>query len=132
MWYRCRRTVPIMIKELMSSRRRRSRIVGVARDLSQRRPLRQAHSSIGCDAGEENHEGDNGDSAHGQIESASDDQLDALTRAFVRLTELSSYPLDRLNRYEASLWRQACQVLFALRYLDRCNPSEVWVHNKRR
>ena len=25
-----------------------------------------------------------------------------------------SYPLDRLNRHEATLWRQAAQILFAL------------------
>ena len=41
-------------------------------------------------------------------------------------------PLDRLNRYEASLWRQACQVLFTLRCLDRRKPWEVWAQAKRR
>jgi hypothetical protein len=61
-----------------------------------------------------------------------DDQFDSLTRAFVRLTNLPSYPLDRLNRYEASLWRQACQVLFTLRCLDRRKPWEVWARSKRR
>ena len=59
-------------------------------------------------------------------------QFDALTRAFVRLCNLSSYPLDRLNRYEASLWRQTCQVLFTLRCLDRRKPWEVWAQSKRR
>jgi hypothetical protein len=46
-------------------------------------------------------------------------QTDDLTRSFVRLSNLPSYPLDRLSRYEATLWRQACQILFTLRCLDQ-------------
>src|SRR5262249_39292844 len=38
------------------------------------------------------------------------DQAEDLTRSFVRLTNLPTYPLDRLSRYEATLWREACQV----------------------
>ena len=49
---------------------------------------------------------------------------DDVTRSFVRLTNLPTYPLDRLSRYEATLWRQACQILFTLRYLDRRKPWE--------
>ena len=52
------------------------------------------------------------------------DQSDDLTRAFVRLTNLPTYPLDRLSRYEATLWRQACQILFALRCLEQRKPWE--------
>jgi hypothetical protein len=52
------------------------------------------------------------------------DPSDDLTRAFVRLSNLPTYPLDRLSRYEATLWRQARQVLFALQRLDRCKPWE--------
>ena len=47
------------------------------------------------------------------------DQSDDLTRSFVRLTNLPTYPLDRLSRYEATLWRQACQILFTLRCLNQ-------------
>ena len=47
-----------------------------------------------------------------------------LTRAFVRLSNLPTYPLDRLSRYEAALWRQACQILFTLQCLDRRKPWE--------
>jgi hypothetical protein len=47
------------------------------------------------------------------------DQFDDLTRSFVRLSNLPTYQLDRLSRYEATLWRQACQVLFTLQCLDR-------------
>ncbi len=51
-------------------------------------------------------------------------QPDDLTRSFVRLANLPTYPLDRLSRYESTLWRQACQVLFTLRCLDRRKPWE--------
>jgi hypothetical protein len=42
-------------------------------------------------------------------------QADDLTLSFVRLTNLRTYPLDRLSRYEATLWRQARQIIFTLR-----------------
>jgi hypothetical protein len=50
------------------------------------------------------------------------DPFDDITRSFVRLSNLPTYPLDRLSRYEATLWRQACQVLFTLQCLDRRKP----------
>jgi hypothetical protein len=50
------------------------------------------------------------------------DPSDDLTSAFVRLSNLPTYPLDRLGRYEATLWRQACQILFTLKCLDRRKP----------
>ena len=46
-----------------------------------------------------------------------------LARCFLRLANLPSYPLDRLSRYEATLWRQAGQILFALDALDRRKPQ---------
>ena len=52
------------------------------------------------------------------------DQSDDLTRSFVRLSNLPTYPLDRLSRYEATLWRQACQILFTLRCLEQPKPWE--------
>ena len=52
------------------------------------------------------------------------DQFDDLTRAFVHLSNLPTYPLDRLSRYEATLWRQARQILFTLQCLDRRKPWE--------
>ena len=52
------------------------------------------------------------------------DPSDDLTRSFVRLSNLPTYPLDRLSRYEATLWRQLCQVLFTLQCLDRRKPCE--------
>jgi hypothetical protein len=56
--------------------------------------------------------------------SASDGDPDDLTCSFVRLSNLPTYPLDRLSRYEATLWRQACQTLFALQFLERRKPWE--------
>jgi hypothetical protein len=47
-----------------------------------------------------------------------------LARCFVRLCNLPNYALDRLSRYEATLWRQAGQILFALDNLDRRKPQE--------
>jgi hypothetical protein len=52
------------------------------------------------------------------------DPSDDLTRAYVRLSNLPTCPLDRLSRYEATLWRQACQILFTLQCLDRRKPWE--------
>jgi hypothetical protein len=48
-------------------------------------------------------------------------QPDDLTRSFVRLTNLPTYPLDRLSRCEVTLWRQTCQILFTLQCLNRRN-----------
>ena len=36
----------------------------------------------------------------------------------------SNFALDRLSRYEATLWRQAGQILYALDSLDRRKPQE--------
>jgi hypothetical protein len=47
-----------------------------------------------------------------------------LTRCFLCLANLSSFALDRLSRYEATLWRQAGRILFALDALDRRRPQE--------
>ena len=47
-----------------------------------------------------------------------------LARCFLRLCNLPNYALDRLSRYEATLWRQAGQILFALGNLDRRKPHE--------
>ena len=56
--------------------------------------------------------------------SARRDRSDDLTHSFIRLSNLPTYPLDRLSRYEATLWRQACQILFSLQCLDRRKPWE--------
>jgi hypothetical protein len=72
----------------------------------------------------------NGDEPTGSLEagqpSTADtaDQSDDLTRSFVRLSNLPTYPLDRLSRYEATLWRQACQILFTLHWLGQRKPRQ--------
>jgi hypothetical protein len=45
------------------------------------------------------------------------DTYDALTHCFVRMSNLPTSPLDRLSRYEATLWRQARQIMFTLQRL---------------
>jgi hypothetical protein len=45
-------------------------------------------------------------------------------RCFLRLANLPNYALDRLSRYEATLWRQVAQILFALDALERRKPQE--------
>ena len=57
---------------------------------------------------------------------AIDPALD-LARCFLRLANLPNLPnfaLDRLSRYEATLWRQAGRILYALDALDRRKPQE--------
>jgi len=47
----------------------------------------------------------------------------------LRLANLPNFALDRLSRYEATLWRQARRTLYALEMLDRRKPQErshVW------
>jgi hypothetical protein len=47
-----------------------------------------------------------------------------LARSFLRLVNLPNRALDRLSRYEATLWRQVRQTLIALDVLDRRKPQE--------
>jgi hypothetical protein len=53
-----------------------------------------------------------------------DDPAADLTRCFLRLANLPNFALDRLSRYEAILWRQVGQILFALDALDRRKPQD--------
>ena len=45
-------------------------------------------------------------------------------QCFLRLTDLPNFVLDRLSRYESTLWRQVGRILFALDALDRRKPQE--------
>jgi hypothetical protein len=51
-----------------------------------------------------------------------------LARCFLRLADLPNFALDRLSRYEGSLWRQVGQTLFTLDSLDRRKPQERRYH----
>ena len=57
------------------------------------------------------------------IRPANDPAID-LARCFLRLANLPNFALDRLSRYEATLWRQAGRILYALEALDRRKPQE--------
>ncbi len=66
----------------------------------------------------------NGPEARPSSRPKSIDPATDLARCFLRLANLPSYPLDRLSRYEAILWRQAGQIVFALDTLDRRKPQD--------
>ena len=59
----------------------------------------------------------------GPVEPAVEPNAD-FARCFLRLANLPNFALDRLSRYEATLWRQAGRILFALDALDRRKPQE--------
>jgi hypothetical protein len=48
----------------------------------------------------------------------------AFASCFSRLMNESNFALDRLSRYEVTLWRQVRRILFALDVLDRRKPQE--------
>src|ERR1700688_2765469 len=103
-----------------------------ARHLLQFRQRRQAHQerqkiidSMYRDAvRNEDHEPTSSLGTDSQTRAETADQINDLTRSFIRLANLPTYPLDRLSRYEATLWRQAGQILFALDALNRRKPQE--------
>ena len=45
-------------------------------------------------------------------------------RCFLRLANLPNFALDRLSRYEATLWRQVGRTIYALEALERRKPQE--------
>src|SRR5262249_11216911 len=51
-------------------------------------------------------------------------QRNRIAENFLRLTDLPTCPLDRLNRYEQRLWRQARQTILTLRTVSarKANP----------
>ena len=80
--------------------------------------------SVDADPDPASHGVTNGTKARPSSGPKSVDPASDLARCFLRLADLPSYPLDRLSRYEAILWRQAGQILFALDALDRRKPQE--------
>jgi hypothetical protein len=55
----------------------------------------------------------------------------SFARCFLRLANLPNFALDRLSRYEATLWRQAGRLLYALETLDHRKPQERARHVRR-
>lgn len=103
--------------------------------LSRRRPVGgERHNVIGTIRRNENaREDDEQRQPHehiGRFDGSSpvapdfDWQSNAMTLSFLQLTDLPNSPLDRLSRYEATLWRQACQIMWTLQCLDRRKPWE--------
>jgi hypothetical protein len=76
-------------------------------------------------------------SAVSKVETVSDSGKKAgasnveFARCFLRLANLPNFALDRLSRYEATLWRQTGRMLYVLEKLDRRKPQErarrVWL-----
>ena len=62
-----------------------------------------------------------GNSSGSQATKSADNlgDFDDITQSYIRLTKLPACPLDRLSRYEATLWRQACQIMFTLQFMTR-------------
>jgi len=54
-----------------------------------------------------------------------------LGRCFLRLANLPNFALDRLSRYEATIWRQVSQILLALDALDRRKPKKMQLPSRR-
>jgi hypothetical protein len=54
----------------------------------------------------------------------SDGPATEFARCILRLANLPNLALDRLSRYEATLWRQACRILYALETLAQRKPQE--------
>ena len=80
--------------------------------------------SVDADPDRASHGITNGKEARPGSGPKSVDPATELARCFLRLANLPTYPLDRLSRYEATLWRQAGQILFALDTLDRRKPRD--------
>jgi hypothetical protein len=84
--------------------------------------------SVDADPDRSSHSITNGTEVRTRSGPKSLDPATDLARCFLRLANLPSYPLDRLSRYEAILWRQAGQILFALDALDRRKPRDRGRH----
>ena len=85
------------------------------------------HAVFGCaDLGHHNSDGTAQDLARTTCPSAikSINPTIEFARCFLRLANLPNFALDRLSRYEATLWRQVGRILFALDALDRRKPQE--------
>jgi hypothetical protein len=80
------------------------------------RPDLGRHSGNGFDHGRlaEERDDEAGDSAETSV-----DPSRGLTYCFLRLANLDNGAFERLGRYEAALWRQIVQTLFALQPLRR-------------
>jgi len=59
-----------------------------------------------------------------ETRSSGDSTAVEFARCFLRVANLPNFALDRLSRYESTLWLQAGRILYALEALDRRKPQE--------
>jgi hypothetical protein len=85
------------------------------------RVIRSAGGAASEDAGPKPEESDPGCQPDDEDESTGivPEETRQLTHCFLRLANLDNALFDRLSRYEAALWRQAVQAMFALEPLRR-------------
>jgi hypothetical protein len=104
-----------------------------AKQLLQFRQRRQSHQARqviidsiyrGAVTGEDMQQGNREGIGSAPSSPSMGDPFDNVTRSYIRLTNLSNHPLDRLSRYECTLWRQARQTIFSLQALNRSRPME--------
>jgi hypothetical protein len=51
------------------------------------------------------------------------DAATKFARTFLRLANMPNFALDRVSRYEATLWRQTGRIIYALERFDRRKPQ---------
>jgi hypothetical protein len=86
------------------------------------RVLRPGGAAAARDEAVEREESRAGHNAEDDLEEtarATPDPTRQITHCFLRLANLDSAVFDRLSRYEATLWRQIVQTMFALEPLRR-------------
>src|SRR5436190_1337494 len=92
-------------------------------EFRRRRDARQNFLHLLFGPNDSNHEGVESESEHIAQPAVFGPNADHcspnLAQCYLRVADLPSYPLDRLSRYEAALWRQAAQTIFALHALHR-------------
>ena len=69
-----------------------------------------------------------GATRHSDAAAVNEHRFDAKTDivdSFLRLAALPTFPLDRLSRYEHTLWRQARQIVFTLELLHRHKRQSI-------
>ena len=73
-------------------------------------------------------DGDSAERAHNDASAASEVRP-VVARRFLRLADLDNGVFDRLGRYEAALWRQVRQTIFALEGVTRANSERTRLAN---
>ena len=94
------------------------------RAFRQGRKAGRSRTIVPTSFGADEHQSDELDEAATDSEPSNHEPMLDLAKSFLRLVNLPNYALDRLSRYEATIWRQAGQIMFALDALKRRKPWE--------